>query len=189
MAETAEVGLPAGGGALVGPRAPEKDPHRAGTWLFFLLLLTTVTGIGLYVYQLRTELESLQRRAGAWQAVQQRRDGLQRRHDTLRAERSRCEQTVRLLEIQSPLPQSLLPLLDALERAVPEFTRVTAIEQDGQSGFLVRGHTAVQARLSDLEQTLLDELAPLGLLVEQRYLAPVESLLEHEFEYWIGPKK
>jgi hypothetical protein len=189
VAETAEIGYPAGGGAVVGTRPPEKDPHRAGTWLFFLLLLTTIASLGLYWYLLRTDLEMLKIKAEAWEAIQGKRKLLEQQHDGLRVERSRCEQTVRLLESKSPLPKGLLPLLDALDRAIPEFTRVTSIDEDGQGGFLVRGHTAVQDRLSDLEKTLLAEMAKLGLLVEQRHLAPIEGSLECEFEYWVGPKK
>lgn len=189
VAETAEVGYPAGGGAVVGTRPPDKDPHRAGTWMFFLLLLITVGGLGLYWYLLRTDLMLLNVKAEAWETIQQKRQGLQQQHDGLRAERSRCEQTVLLLQNKSPLPRGLLPLLDALDRAIPEFTRVTSIEQDGQGGFLVRGHTAVQSRLSELEKTLLAEMAKLSQLVEQRHLAPIENSLEYEFEYWIGAGK
>jgi hypothetical protein len=96
---------------------------------------------------------------------------------------------VKLLAVKSTLPQGLLPLLAALDRAMPEFTRVTLIEQDPAGGFLVRGNTALQARLNELQKGLLADLGKLGHPVEQRNLTPVENSTEYEFLYRIGPKE
>ncbi|GEM_PF-4827196 len=188
LAETPEPGIPAGGGAIVGTRAPEKDPHRAGTWLFFLVLLTTILGLGLYGYVLRDRLGLLKEKTKAWETIKQERKTFQGKFDALKAERSRCEEAVELLSVKSPLPAGLLPLLDALDRAMPEFTRVTSIRQDDAGGFEVRGHTGVQDRLNELVEALKSDLEKLSYDVLPQSYQQIEGTIEFEFVYAIRPQ-
>lgn len=188
VAETPEPGVPAGGGALVGPRAPEKDPHRAGTWLFFLMLLAAACWTGQRWMGLRTERAILAERAKAWEQIQQERKSLQAKLDALNAERKGAEEATAILEVRTPLPEGLMPLLDALDRTMPEFTRVTSIEQSADGGWEIRGQTALQDRLTEMEKGLLEDLGKLGHSVEQRGLTRKEGTLEYEFHYRIGPK-
>lgn len=188
FAETAEVGVPAGGGAVVGPRAPEKDPHRAGTWLFFMVLLATIGGLGLYGYTLRTRLTLLEEKTQAWEAITQQRETLEGKLSGLKAERARCEETVELLATKSPLPPGLLALLDALDRAMPEFTRVTSIVQDAKGGFEIQGHTAVQDSLNQLVEGLKSDMEKVGHDVLPRRQGQIEGTTDFEFVYAIGPQ-
>lgn len=188
VAETGEVGYPAGGGAVVGTRPPEMDPHRAGTWMFFLVLFFTIGTLGLFWYRFYADLAALNLKADTWAGIQSERSSLKSTHDRLRAERSKCDGTVALLQKRNTLPAGLLPLINALDRAIPEFTRITSIEEDGEGGFLVRGHTAVQSKLSELERALLEDLGRAGHPVQQRVLRRMEGTLEDEFVYWIGPR-
>ena len=189
VAQTAEVGFPAGGGAVVSRRPPEVDPYRAGTWIFFLVLLMAVIFVGLFWYKLHSDLTAIEVKSDAWNEIKSKRDALEQKYDSLRSQRSKSEKTVDLLTQRTTLPAGLLPLIDALDKAVPEFTRITSIEGDGKGGFLVYGHTAVQSGLINLERGLLAELGELGHPVEQRELRRMEDSLEYGFVFWIGPKK
>ncbi len=181
-----EAGMPAGAGARVGARPPEKDPHRAGTWMFFLILLATVLALGGYGYGQKNRLGLLQVKTKAWETIAEKRKSLTSQLAGLRGEQARSKEACELLTVKDPLPPGLLPLLDALDKSMPEFTRVTRIEQMPNGGFEVRGHTAVQFRLKELLDSLAADMAASGHSVVLSSQKQIEGTMENEFIFAVG---
>ena len=181
-----EAGMPAGAGARVGARPPEKDPHRAGTWMFFVILLATALALAGYGYGLKNRLGTLQVKTAAWETIAEKRKSLQSQLAGLRGGQARSKEACDLLAVKDPLPSGLLALLDALDKSMPEFTRVTAIEQKTATLFDVRGHTAVQYRLKELQDSLAAGMAASGHQVVLRSQNQIVGTAEYEFVFAIS---
>lgn len=186
MLAAVEAGVPAGGGALVGTRPPEKDPHRAGTWLFFVIVLATAIALGAHNHNLKSRLHGLQVKTEAWETISEKRKSLDAKYAGMRGEKTRCEEACELLAVRTPLPPGLQALLDSLDESMPEFTRVTTIQQMAGGGFEVRGHTAVQHRLKELLDSLAAGMQASGQTVVLRSQKQIEGTMEYEFVFAIG---
>ncbi len=182
-------------GLLVGPTPPPRDPHRAGTWLFFVVLLVTLIGVGLKYRALTEEYETLEERKRMWTELEAARKSASERVSALRRQRdaeiaARTEENARRSALRETraLPPGFLPLLDALTDAMPPYTRVERLsEAETGVGIELRGSTRWQEGLPDLVRALNEALAPHGLIVQQDAIELAEGTRrEQSFTYRIA---
>jgi Tfp pilus assembly protein PilN len=190
---------------VVGPTPPPRDPHRAGTWLFFLILLVTVAGVGGKFRALVAEEAALTARKQRWAELQAARKTASERIASLRQQRDeeiaareveiaarqaereaeaaklrarREEEAARLKAFRDvqALPPGLLLVLDTLTEAMPPYTRIERLaEAEAGPGLALRGSTRWQPGLGDLVRALNEVLRPCGLIVQQDALELAEA--------------
>ena len=165
-ADAPKVGTLTHGCPLVGKAGKTRDPHRAGTWFFFAVILLCGAVLGFIYMNLSAQLKSAQVRQEAWKTLETERNRLDAEAQALRAQRDASIPIVDLLSREQRLPVGLLSLMEALSRDIPMYTRLIRLYQDPHGGFVLEGATFYQAGLEHLNRKLSAALQPLGLFVE-----------------------
>lgn len=151
---------------LVGPSPPPRDPHRAGTWLFFLILL----GMSLHLVRswhgMEQDMAELEERKTRWETLNAARQSAADRVDSLRRQQEAERAKLAALNETLVLPRGFLPLLDSLAEAMPPYTRLVALNSLPDGSFELSGRTAWQEGLTSLAQALSRAMQPHGLVVE-----------------------
>jgi len=174
---------------LVGPTPPHRDPYRAGTWLFFAIVLTTMAGIATNWHTLASHEAALLARKQAWATLENARKNTQAKATALRKQRDTEIQRRNALLNTPVLPPGLMPTLETLATAMPPYTRLESlVHSDSPNGFEIRGHTRWQEGLADLLQNLNDALRPLNMVAQQDSIATSDGgRHELSFVYRIVP--
>ncbi len=174
---------------LIGPKPPQRDPYRAGTWLFFAIVITTLTGIAANWRNLARDKTALEMRKQAWATLESARKNARDSSASLRKQRdSEIKRRDALLNT-AVLPQGLLPSIETLATSMPPYTRLESLAQaDAYNGLEIRGCTRWQEGLADLLQALNDTLRPIDMAVQQDAISMAEgSRHEQSFVYRIIP--
>jgi len=161
-----DIGSLSDGCALVGKGAGSADPHRAGTWLFFSIIAITLATVGMLYLNLHWDMRGARQREQAWETIKQQRTGLEARHAGLKQERNDCLLIERELSSGTCLPAGLLPLLTALRRDMPVYTRLVRLYQDETGVLVLEGSTFYQQAIDLLGQAMCNVMQPLGLRVD-----------------------
>jgi hypothetical protein len=168
------------------PPAP-RDPYRAGTWLFWIIILSTVLYVGLRVHALDEEKLRLSDRKARWEELVKARTGASSAVESVRAERDRLIATHRLLTETKPLDPVVVPLLDTLGSAIPAYTCLARVAATEAGSYEVRGYTLWQEGLAELEAALNRTLSPFGYRARPGQIVLQEERNEQEFIFFIQP--
>lgn len=175
------------GCALIGMPPPPRDPHRHGTVILLLTVLLTATWIGQRTRALQTARTGAETRLAEWEALEQARkraaaesDGLRKQQETLRSRSV-------LLERRDPLPPALLPVLDALARHMPPYSRLISITAEDSGGIEIVGLTYWQDGLSQLDEALRRASSEAGFTRDFTGMETIEGRRAQRFRFHIRP--
>ncbi len=165
-ASAREVGTMFNGCALVGKSEKPKDPYRAGTWIFFGILVMCFLTLGVRYLDMRSDLAVARAREAAWRELEQKRKTLKSKADGMLDERNNCLAIVRQLSGGRNLPAGMLELLDMLRKEMPMYTRLIRLHQNKKGILVLEGTTFYQQAIDILSQSMCRAMQPLGLHVE-----------------------
>lgn len=182
-------GAPGGGGSVCGIGEEEKDPYRAGTWLFFATLLLAVFFVWGIHAKLSGELTTIQEKTVAWEKLQAER---KKQNDRLRAidsDRSRYEKITEILRNTEVLPVGWTAILTQLDQEMPPYTRLLSMVQSENGEYLLKGSTFYQKGLMEFIPLLNTALQEYSLLAELVKLEKRADSREQEFVLRVVPQK
>ncbi|MDR0390751.1 MAG: hypothetical protein LBH59_02510 [Planctomycetaceae bacterium] len=175
IATTTEIGIPSTGGAIIGLPEKEKDPHRAGTWLFTIITILAIT-LTLVTYQkITTDSKSINLKITAWEKLQNERKKLNDKLSTLDSNRIRNEKITQILNQKNPLPVPIVTLLEEINQKMPIYTKLTTIEQIGDDELQITGYTFFQDGFHELRFRLNEKLRKYNMIVELQIFEKVST--------------
>ncbi|MDR1963572.1 MAG: hypothetical protein LBQ50_07315 [Planctomycetaceae bacterium] len=184
---TAEPGVPAGGGAVVGLPEKELSPYRAGTWIFcFTLIFAIIFTIGTYC-KLRTDMNNINTKIADWEKLRNERKKWNDKLAAIDSQRSRNEKIIKILNRKNPLPPILVPILLELNENMPIYTRLTEIEQISDDELLLTGYTLYQDGFLQLRPKLNQKMNEYKTLVELKTLEKTPDSNEQKFVLRVYP--
>lgn len=150
----AEMGGADCGCAMVGPPPLPRDPYRAGTYLFILIIVMTAVYCAGRWHTMRIDQERAQQREQAWKNLQAERDKAKGEYTRVNGQYKKLQELLQLLQGRDCLPVTALPLLNVLATETPKYSRITRIEQMPDGKFEFRGLTRWQDGLRQLSEAL-----------------------------------
>lgn len=165
----------------VPPRA--RDPHRVGTWILGFILLLTLTWLGLHTRGLKLDLEHAKGRETAWRTLEQEQKRVSDQVSRLRSQQNEVMALKSKVERPTPLPALLLPLLDTLATAMPQYSRLEEIRVQEDGSLRLVGLTQWQDGLLSLDQALRELCDPLGFRREFEGLTALEDSTVQQFSF------
>jgi hypothetical protein len=181
VAETTEIGIPTDGGAIVGLPEKEKDPYRAGTWLFGIAILLALL-LTLATYQkLHADMKKIKNETDAWEKLRNERKKLNDKLTAIDNERKKNEQIIEILNRKNPLPIPLVSTLIELNKNMPDYTKLTEIEQINDDELILTGYTLYQEGFIKLQPDLNKKLNKYKMQIELQSLEKIENSKEQKF--------
>lgn len=150
----AEVGGTEAGCALVGPPPKPRDPHRAGTYVFFFILLATLVYGWSRWQTLNVEMRQAKEREKAWKILQTEREKAKTEFESTDRQLQGLRHREQLLRKRRILPEAAGSILETLAFQTPKYTRIAEIVQMPGEEFEIRGVTRWQEGLRLLAEAL-----------------------------------
>ncbi|MDR2344874.1 MAG: hypothetical protein LBE18_02305 [Planctomycetaceae bacterium] len=181
IASSTELGSPGTGGAIVGLPEKEKDPYRAGTWLFAAIIVIAIIII-LATYQtLRSNMNTIKSKNDAWEKLKNERKKLTDKLNALDTDRKRNEKIIQILSQKNPLPVSMITMLEELKQNMPVYTRLTSIEQIENEEIILTGYTYYQEGFFELHKLLNQKLLKYKMTTELKSMEKIADSKGQKF--------
>ncbi|MDR1484303.1 MAG: hypothetical protein LBT09_05725 [Planctomycetaceae bacterium] len=178
---TTEINAPTTGGAIAGLPEKEKDPYRAGTWLFITIVVSAMLLILINYQKLRSDMHSIKLKTNAWENLKNERKKLNDKLNALDADRKRNEKIIQILNQKNPLPDPLTALLDELKQNMPPYTKLTSIEQLENEELIITGYTFYQEGFIELRPLLNQKLIKHKMITELKLIEKISDSHGHKF--------
>ncbi|MDO4583782.1 MAG: hypothetical protein Q4D62_06725 [Planctomycetia bacterium] len=182
-------GAPGGGGSVCGVGEEEKDPYRAGTWLFFAALLLAVFFVWGVHAKLSGELALIQEKTVAWEKLQAERKKQKDLLHNIDSDRARYEAITKILQDTDVLPVGWSEILSELDQNMPPYTRLLSMSQSENGEYTLLGSTFYQKGLMEFIPLLNVALQEYSLLAELVKLEKRADSREQEFVLRVVPQK
>ncbi|MDR2762429.1 MAG: hypothetical protein LBB88_07515 [Planctomycetaceae bacterium] len=175
IANTTEIGAPSNGGALVGLPEKEKDPYRAGTWLFVAAIVLAIL-LTLITYQkLRSDMHKIKQKSDAWEKLKNERKKVKDNLAAIDNDRKRNEKIIQILNQKNPLPVSLTTIINELKQNMPIYTRLTNIQQAENEELILTGYTFYQEGFFELKTELNQKLLKYKMTTELKSMEKINN--------------
>jgi hypothetical protein len=178
---TTEINAPSNGGAIVGLPEKEKDPYRAGTWLFCLTIIAALLLILINYKTLRSDLNAIKQKTDAWEKLKSERKKQKDKLNAIDNERRKNELIIQILNQKNPLPNSLNTILEELQKNMPIYTKLISIEQLENEELILTGYTYYQIGLFDLQKLLNHKLQKYKMISEFTSMEKIENSNQQKF--------
>lgn len=154
-------GLLNAGCALVDTPKKQTSPYRAGTWLMLFILLFSATGMLLIYNNNKSALEYKQQKIKAWEKRVQKRKKLASRIESLKKIQLKNQALAKAYKVPS-VKSVVLEMLDILQTEIPDYSRITLIEQTQADEYRIHGKTYLEKDLFKFARLADNKLAKLG---------------------------
>ncbi|MDR2642138.1 MAG: hypothetical protein LBC74_05025 [Planctomycetaceae bacterium] len=178
---TTTINEPTNNGAIVGLPEKEKDPYRAGTWLFAASVVIAILLILINYQKLRIDLNAIKLKTDAWEKLKSERKKLNDKLTSLDSDRKRNEKIIQILNQKNPLPTPLTTLLEELKQNMPLYTRLTSIEQLENEELVITGYTFYQEGFFELRPLLNQKLTKHKMIVELKLMEKISDSNGYKF--------
>ncbi len=124
---------------VVGCRPEPRDPYRAGTWLFFAILLVTLLYVGSSWLGLVRRRERIQNRLQRWEELEQARNSAANHVNSLTEQLNNKLDMVRLLRESEVMSETFLQMLNNIAAEVPPHIRIESVRSIERNKYEVKG--------------------------------------------------
>lgn len=184
LAAQGEKGGADSGCGLIGMPPPPRDPNRHGTVIFFLVVLTALAWVGLQRHSYLGQIREAHGRLEKWEKLESARASAGNNSQRLLDKVNRERAWLRLFSGNQPLPEGILPILEAVAKYMPEYSRLESIRQI-EGGLEIVGVTRWQEGLSRLDEGLRQAAASKGMRREFGGLKMMEKHGMQRFSFVI----
>jgi Tfp pilus assembly protein PilN len=165
----------------------QRDPHRHGTIILFVILAVALAWAGLRKQELERDLRAARASLAAWKTLEAARKQASDKSKALRDRQSALSAKRAMLEERHCLPRGLVPLLGTLAENMPPYSALVSVRQRAEGGVEIAGLTRWQDGLTKLDAALRELGAREGMRREFGGLETIEGQNAQRFRFTIHP--
>lgn len=170
---------------IVGCRPAPRDPYRAGTWMFFSILLFTLLYVGSSWFGLERRRVQLEDRLQRWEALEQARESAAADVNALTERLDSKQDMLRLLRESEVLSETFMLLLDTIASDVPPHIRIESVRAVENDQFEVKG-VSRGGNISNFILAISRSVEEKDRLVEPGEVTEDRSTGDKNFTYYIN---